>query len=238
SAIEVRARPDGGGWLLDGQAFFVVDGASADLLVVAATTPGGLSLFLVESAADGLTTTPQRGLDLTRRTARLDLAGTPGRLLGTQGDGWRVLQVVRDHGAAALAAEQVGVARACLEMAVAYAKVRVQFGRPIGSFQAIKHRCADMLMQLEAAVSAAAFAAWAAAEDPTSLPEAAALAGSVCADAGIFAAEENVQVHGGIGFTWEHPAHLYVRRAHSNAVLLGTADEARDRLADQIVKLP
>jgi alkylation response protein AidB-like acyl-CoA dehydrogenase len=119
-------------------------------------------------------------------------------------------------------------------MAVDYAKIRVQFGRPIGSFQAIKHKCADMLVEVESAKSAAYYAAWAAAEDPAELPVAASMAKAYCSDAYFHVAAENIQVHGGIGFTWEHDAHLYFRRAKSDQLLFGDAQHHRNRLADLV----
>jgi alkylation response protein AidB-like acyl-CoA dehydrogenase len=139
-----------------------------------------------------------------------------------------------DHALAAVAAEQVGGAEACLDMAVRHAKTRVQFGRPIGSFQAVKHRCADMLMLVEFARAAAAYAAWAEAEDPAGAPLAAAMAKSYCSDAFFRVAADNIQIHGGIGFTWEHPAHLYFRRAKSLQLFLGDPASQRIRVADAL----
>ena len=134
----------------------------------------------------------------------------------------------------ALAAEQVGGAQKVLEMAVEYAKVRVQFGRPIGSFQAIKHKCADMLLEVESAKSAAYYAAWCAAELNDELPSVASLAKAYCSEAYFHAAAENIQIHGGIGFTWEHPAHLYFKRAKSSELLFGDPTYHRELLAQRI----
>jgi alkylation response protein AidB-like acyl-CoA dehydrogenase len=131
-----------------------------------------------------------------------------------------------DLAVVALAAEQVGGAQKVLEMAVEYAKMRVQFGRPIGSFQAIKHKCTDMLLEVECAKSAAYYAGWAVAEDNDELPVVASLAKSYCSEAYFHAAEENIQIHGGIGFTWEHPAHLYFKRASSRAMIPRTSPSA------------
>ena len=142
-----------------------------------------------------------------------------------------MLAAVLDRAAVALAAEQVGGAQRCLDMAVAYAKQRVQFGRPIGSFQAIKHKCADVLLEVESARSAAYYAAWCAAERSDELPAVASLAKAYCSDAYCHAAAENIQIHGGIGFTWEHPAHLYYRRAKSSELLFGDPSHHRERLA-------
>ena len=141
---------------------------------------------------------------------------TPATLLGTEGEGWKVLSTVLDLAAVGLAAEQVGGAQKVLEMAVEYAKVRVQFGRPIGSFQAIKHKCADMLLEVESAKSAAYYGMWCAAEMNDELPSVASLAKAYCSEAYFHATAENIQIHGGIGFTWEHPAHLYFKRAKSS----------------------
>ncbi len=130
--------------------------------------------------------------------------------------------------------EQAGGAQACLDMAVEYAKTRLQFGRPIGSFQAIKHKCADMLVQVESAKSAAYYAGWAAAEDNDELPVVAPLAKSFCSEAYFHCAAENIQVHGGIGFTWEHDAHLYFKRAKSTELILGDPTYHRALLADRL----
>jgi alkylation response protein AidB-like acyl-CoA dehydrogenase len=133
-----------------------------------------------------------------------------------------------------MAAEQVGGAQKVLEMSVDYAKMRVQFGRPIGSFQAIKHKCADMLLEVESAKSAAYYAGWAAAEDNDELPAVASLAKVYCSEAYFHAATENIQIHGGIGFTWEHPAHLYFKRAKTTELYLGDPTYHREQLAQRI----
>jgi alkylation response protein AidB-like acyl-CoA dehydrogenase len=130
--------------------------------------------------------------------------------------------------------EMVGGAQQVLDMSVEYAKVRVQFGRPIGSFQAIKHKCADMLLEVESGKSAAYYAAWAAAEDNEELPVAASLAKAYCSDAYFHSSAENIQIHGGIGFTWEHDAHLYFKRAKSSEILFGDATYHRELLAQRI----
>jgi alkylation response protein AidB-like acyl-CoA dehydrogenase len=173
-------------------------------------------------------------MDQTRKQAKLEFDGVTGQLIGNEGEGWTVLSTVLDLAAVALAAEQVGGAQKCLDMSVEYAKVRVQFGRPIGSFQAIKHKCADMLLEVESGKSAAYYAAWAAAEDNEELPVAASLAKAYCSDAYFHAAAENIQIHGGIGFTWEHDAHLYFKRAKSSEILLGDATYHRELLAQRI----
>jgi alkylation response protein AidB-like acyl-CoA dehydrogenase len=173
-------------------------------------------------------------MDQTRKQAKLIFDSTPGRLIGTDGQGWAAISKMLDLAAVALAAEQVGGAQKVLEMAVEYAKVRVQFGRPIGSFQAIKHKCADMLLEVESAKSAAYYAGWAAAEDNDELPVVASLAKSYCSEAYFHATAENIQIHGGIGFTWEHPAHLYFKRAKSSELLFGDPTYHRELLAQRI----
>jgi alkylation response protein AidB-like acyl-CoA dehydrogenase len=201
---------------------------------VAARTGAGISLFIVDGNASGLTRTPLSTMDQTRKQARLEFSGVPARLLGGDGNGWDTLSRVLDLAAVALAAEQVGGAQKCLDMSVEYAKVRVQFGRPIGSFQAIKHKCADMLLEVESAKSAAYYAGWAAAELNDELPVVASLAKAYCSDAYFHAAAENIQIHGGIGFTWEHDAHLYFKRAKSSELLLGDPTYHRELLAQRI----
>jgi len=173
-------------------------------------------------------------MDQTRKQARLELSGVSAKLLGTEGAGWDTLSRMLDLAAVALAAEQVGGAQKVLEMSVEYAKVRVQFGRPIGSFQAIKHKCADMLLEVESAKSAAYYAGWAAAELNDELPVVASLAKAYCSDAYFHAAAENIQIHGGIGFTWEHDAHLYFKRAKSSELLFGDPTYHRELLAQRI----
>jgi alkylation response protein AidB-like acyl-CoA dehydrogenase len=212
----------------------VLDGHTASLILVAARAGDGIGLFAVEGSASGLTRTPLSTMDQTRKQARLELSGVPARLIGSEGDGWRILGKTLDLAAIALAAEQVGGAQLCLEMAVQYAKDRVQFGRPIGSFQAIKHKCADMLLEVESAKSAAYYAGWAAAEDNDEVPVVASLAKAYCSDAYFHAAAENIQIHGGIGFTWEHDAHLYFKRAKSSELLFGDPAYHRELLAQRI----
>ena len=213
---------------------FVLDGAQANLLIVAAKTGAGTSLFAVDPSGAGVTTTNLATMDQTRKQAKVELDGAPATLVGTDGAGWSTLERVLDLAAVALAAEQVGGAQKVLEEAVQYAKDRVQFGRPIGSFQAIKHKCADMLLEVESAKSAAYYAAWCAAELNDELPSVASLAKAYCSEAYFHAAAENIQIHGGIGFTWEHPAHLYFKRAKSSELLFGDPTYHRELLAQRI----
>ena len=223
-----------GGDTLTGSKMFVLDGHVADLILVAARTANGVSLYAVEKGAPGLTTTALSTMDQTRKQARVEFNNTPATLIGTEGGGWDTMSTVLDLAAVALAAEQVGGAQMVLEMAVEYAKVRVQFGRPIGSFQAIKHKAADMLLEVESAKSAAYYAGWSAAEMNDELPSVASLAKAYCSEAYFHAAAENIQIHGGIGFTWEHPAHLYFKRAKSSELLFGDPTYHRELLAQRI----
>ena len=211
---------------LHGHKSWVLDGLTANLILVAADN----GLYAVDADAPGLTRTPIPTLDLTRKLARLEFDGTPARLVAP---GPAAAQHGLAYGAIALANEQVGGAQRCLEMAVAYAKTRKQFGRPIGSFQAVKHKCADLLREIESARSTAAYANWAATEpDGHELLVAASLAKVACSEAYLHAAEECIQIHGALGFTWEHDAHLYFKRAKSSSLLFGDATYHRNRLGD------
>ena len=232
--IEMEATADGDGWTLSGTKMYVLDGHLADVVLVAARTPGGVSLFEVAGDADGLTRTALAPMDLTRKQARLEFSNVAATLVGAEGAGWGVLERVLDLAAVALAAEQVGGAQVCLDTAVQYAKDRIQFGRPIGSFQAIKHKCADMLLEVESAKSAAYYAGWCAAELNDELPSVASLAKAYCSEAYFHTTAENIQIHGGIGFTWEHPAHLYFKRAKSSELLFGDPTYHRELLAQRI----
>ena len=229
----IIAEPDGAGWRLTGSAEVVVDAVAADLILVLAQAPDGLGLFAVPDAgnAAGLTRTPLTALDSTRKLAGVEFAGTPASAVGRPGAVDEQLRLALDRAVVALAHEQLGGAARVLEMSVEYGNTRVQFGRKIGSFQAIKHRCADMLVEVESARSAAYYGAWAAEHEPADLTLAAALAGAVCSDAFTRVALDNVQNHGGIGFTWEHPAHLYLKRAKSTQLFLGSPSTHRTRLA-------
>ncbi len=231
AAVTATADADG---KITGTKSFVIDGASANLLIVAARSAAGISLYAVDAAADGVSTTLLSTMDQTRKQAKIVLDGAQGTLIGTDGGGWDTLTTVLDLAAVALAAEQVGGAQFVLEMAVQYAKDRVQFGRPIGSFQAIKHKCADMLLEVESAKSAAYYGLWCAAELNDELPSVASLAKAYCSEAYFHAAAENIQIHGGIGFTWEHPAHLYFKRAKSSELMFGDPAYHRELLAQRI----
>ena len=236
-ASGITLEADGG--KLSGTKMFVIDGHTADLIVVVARTKGstgtdGISFYTVAGDAAGLTREALATMDQTRKQAKLTFDGVEAQLLGTEGAGWDALSKTLDQAAVGLCNEMVGGAQYVLEESVQYAKDRVQFGRPIGSFQAIKHKCADMLLEVESAKSAAYYASWCAAEDNDELPVVASLAKAYCSDAYFHAAAENIQIHGGIGFTWEHDAHLYFKRAKSSEILLGDATYHRELLAQRI----
>ena len=234
AGVMLEARDDGDSWTLTGEKLFVLDGHVADVVLAAARTPGGVSVLAVEKGAAGFSATPMSTMDQTRKQARLTFDSTAARLVGGEGEGWAAISAMLDLAAIALAAEQAGGAQKVLEMAVEYACVRIQFGRPIGSFQAIKHKCADMVLEVESAKSAAYYAGWAAAAGDEELPVLASLAKACCSAAYARAAAENIQVHGGIGFTWEHPGHLYFRRAKSSELLFGDPGYHRELLAQRI----
>ncbi|MGA9277156.1 acyl-CoA dehydrogenase family protein [Ilumatobacter sp.] len=234
SGITMEASGSGSDVTLSGTKSFVIDGHVADLIIVAAKSAAGTSLYAVAGDASGLTRTSLSTMDQTRKQAKLDFDNTPATLIGEEGKGWEILSTVLDLVAVGLAAEQVGGAQMVLEQAVEYAKVRVQFGRPIGSFQAIKHKCADMLLEVESAKSAAYYGLWCAAEMNDELPSTASLAKAYCSEAYFHAAAENIQIHGGIGFTWEHPAHLYFKRAKSSELMFGDPTFHREQLAQRI----
>jgi alkylation response protein AidB-like acyl-CoA dehydrogenase len=229
------ARNDGDGYRLNGSKWYVIDGQTSDLLVVAARVEGsGVALFLVDPATTGVTRTPMATLDLTRKQAMIDLANAEAELLGSLETGGEALARTMQQACVGLAAEMLGGAQKCLDMAVDYAQTRIQFGRPIGSFQAIKHKCANILTDVEMARSAAYYAAWAAAESADELPVASSIAKAECSDVVFRAAADNIQIHGGVGFTWEHDAHLYLRRAKTSEVYLGDADHHCELLAEML----
>jgi len=234
AAIRAAAVKDGADWKLHGHKSFVLDGGTAGLILVVAATDAGLALFAVTAGAAGLTRAVLPTLDQTRKLARLEFDAAPARLIGSPGDGAAVLERTLDVAAIALAAEQLGGAQRALDMAVAYAKTREQFDRPIGSFQAIKHRCADLLLEVESLRSAVGYAAAAVAEDSAEIPLLAPLVKAYASETYFHVAAENIQIHGGIGFTWEHDAHLYFKRAKSSELFLGDGAYHRERLATRI----
>jgi alkylation response protein AidB-like acyl-CoA dehydrogenase len=234
SDIAMPASFRDGRWTLRGTKSFVLDGLAASLILVVARSDEGLGLFAVDAGAAGLNRTPLTTLDRTRKQARLEFVDTPARRIGGPGSAERGLAKTLDLAAVLLAAEQVGAAQRCLDLSVEYAKTRFQFGRAIGGFQAIKHRCADLQMQIEAARSIAYYAGWAAAEGSSELPVVASMAKAYCSDTFMAAAAEMIQIHGGIGFTWEHPAHLYFRRAKSAELIFGDPAYHREQLAQRL----
>ena len=237
-SVAAARRPDG--YTLDGFADHVIDGHIADLIVVPATVDGGssTSLFAVRAAqaqsAAVLRRTLRPSMDATRKIARLEFNRAPAQLLGEPGSGQAVADSVRARAAVALASEQVGICQWGLAASVSYAKTRFQFARPIGSFQAVKHKIADMLVALESAKAVAYYAAWAAATDAPDLNVTSSLAKAECSEAALDVAAETIQVHGGIGFTWEHPAHLYFKRAKSAELFLGPPSYHRELMCQAL----
>ena len=232
--VTATAHPHGAGWKVSGAKLFVVDGHTADLLLVVARGPDGPAVFAVEGSAAGVTRARLEALDATRALAAVELREAPAVRIGAARDTAEWIGEVYDRALAALASEQIGGAARCLELAVEYAKAREQFGRSIGSFQAIKHKCAGLLVEVESGRSAVYHANAALdAADPDA-PAAATVAKAYASETFTHAAKECIQIHGGIGFTWEHDAHLYLRRAKSSELLLGTPKEQRARLADLI----
>ena len=242
SGIESLVRRDGADFVLRGKKSFVLDGHCADLLIVAARHAGtsgeeGISLFVVPGDHAGIERRALPTMDQTRRLAEIELRDVrlpASSLMGEEGGGWGPLSQILDRAAVALSAEQVGGAQACLDQAVAYAKERIQFGRPIGSFQAIKHKCADMMVEVESARSASYYAGCVAAEEGDDLGVSASLAKAYCSDAYFHCAANNIQIHGGVGFTWEYDAHLYFKRAKSTETFLGDAAYHRELVAQRI----
>ena len=242
TGIRALARREGDAFVLRGAKRFVLDGHCADWLIVAARQEGssgedGVSLFMVSPDAPGLERRALPTMDQTRRQAEIvlrDVRVPASALMGTEGRGWSALGRTLALAAIALSAEQVGGAQKCLDLSVAYAKERVQFGRPIGSFQAIKHTCADMMVAVESARSASYYAACVAAEGREDLSAVASLAKATCSEAYFQCAAESIQIHGGVGFTWEYDVHLYFKRARSTEVFLGDPAYHRERVARHI----
>jgi alkylation response protein AidB-like acyl-CoA dehydrogenase len=226
----------GGSARLTGTAARLADALPADVLLVPADgVPYGL--YAVDAHADGVTRSPAISLDSTRQLCDLTLEAVPARRIAAGDAAVAAVRAALSAGAAMLAAEQLGLAERCLEMTVGYARERRQFARPIGSFQAIKHRLADLYVLVAQARAVARYAAACLAEGSPDAPVAVAMAKAYCGEAAVKAAEECVQLHGGIGFTWEHPAHLYLKRAKSGSIAFGTPDRHRATLAG-LVNLP
>lgn len=225
---EVRAERSGSAWTLHGTAEFVLDAHVADLLLVSARTPDGTALFAVDAATPGVTRQRLSMIDLTRPMAAVIFGGAAARTLCSP-DAQQCIAQVLDTAAIALAAEQLGGAARCLELSAAHARTREQFGRPIGSFQAVKHLCADMLRAIEPARSAVYHAARAGTDEA---PLLASLVKAHCAEVYTDAANAAVQIHGGLGYSWEHDAHLHYKRAKTSELLFGDPAQHRARLAD------
>jgi len=242
NAIQATAKRDGDGYVLNGTKSFVLDGHTADLLIVAVRAPDssgeeGVSLFVVPADTKGVARKRLKTMDMTRAQAEVvlnDVHVPASALMGEEGKAWPALRRVLDLASIALAAEQVGGAQHSLDTSVAYAKEREQFGRKIGSFQAIKHKCANMSMQVESARSAVYYAGWAAAENEPDVSELASLAKAYCSDAFQFCAGAAIQIHGGVGFTWEYDCHLYFKRAKNTQMLLGSSTVHREFVAQHM----
>ncbi|MFB1296225.1 acyl-CoA dehydrogenase family protein [Mycobacterium sp. pW049] len=231
SSVSVDAVPTEQGWALSGSVERVVDAGAADVLLVAATSPDGVGLYAIDANSTAVQRIPLTTLDLTRPQANVEMAGAPAQLVAGPEEADRVIAHALHVGGALLAVEQVGAAQHLLDLSVDYAKNRLQFGRPIGSFQAVKHRLADDLVALEHARSTAFHAVWALTDGSDDPALAVSIAQATCSAAFVRVATDAIQVHGGIGFTWEHQAHLYYKRAYTDAALLGSAEEHRARVA-------
>jgi len=232
--VSVNAESHGERSRLSGKACFVTHGQIADIVLAVARAPDGLGVFEVEAAASGLGVEALPTFDHTLRMADLNFTATPARRLSTARPAWEAVEDALDLARVALAGEQAGGARRVVEFTVDYAKTRVQFGRSIGSFQAIKHMAADILLESESAISAARAAARALADGAPDAKAAISLAGFACADAFVQVAATAIQMHGGIAFTWAHPAHLYLRRARADAQLFGAPHVYRERYLEAL----
>lgn len=229
--VRARARRKGADWIVTGHKPLVLDGHTADWAIVAARTEEGLGSFLLEAPRGEAVPT----LDPTRKAARLVLDERRAVAIGPRGDHTAIWRRVVDDAAVALSAELIGASEAALDLAVEYAKVRVQFDRPLAKFQAIRHKAVDMLHRLELARVGSHYAAWASDVDDESRERAAAMAKSFVAEAAVFVSGEDIQIHGGVGFTWDCDAHLYYKRAKQNDALLGYQGWHRRRLADLVL---
>ena len=241
ASITLAARQSGGSWKLDGVKTFVPDAMHADYIVVAARTRAegedGVSLFLIKGRPRGMTVAPLETMDMTRRWSEIRFDGVelPGdALMGAPHTAWPRLKRALEWSTAALCAEMVGGAQKVLEASTDYAKTRQQFGKPIGIYQAVSHRVADMLVLTESSKSATYYAAWAVEADAPDRALAASMAKAYVSDAYRKVAGDGIQVHGGIGFTWEHDLHLYFKRAKASEVTLGDATYHRELVAQAL----
>jgi alkylation response protein AidB-like acyl-CoA dehydrogenase len=230
---EVACHADAAG-VLNGEAHYVLDGDTADVLLIAARAPDGIGLFEADPRQAGITRSATTAMDGSRRLAVVGLENARGRRIGDRA----ALARARDLACIALSAEQVGAARRALELTVAYTKVRVQFGQPIGSFQALQHRMADLHVQVESARSLSYAVAAAAADAAPDLGWRAAAATVYCSEVALRVAGEMIQLHGAIGITWEHEAHRYLKRAHGAAQLFGPPSEHAARIAAGLIDRP
>jgi alkylation response protein AidB-like acyl-CoA dehydrogenase len=235
-AVRVAGKGDGDMTKLRGTVPGVADALLADVLLIPAEGVPN-ALYLVEVTAPGVHRAPVVSMDMTRQLCDVSLDDAPARQVAVGAAATEAVDAGLRAGAAVLAAEQLGLAQRCLDITVAYVKERRQFARPIGSFQALKHRLADLWTTITLARATSRYAAACLADGDPDAPVAVALAKSACSDAAVRAAEECVQMHGGIGFTWEHPAHLYLKRAKASAVLFGTPAAHRNALGT-LVNLP
>lgn len=234
TGVQLAARQDNGQWRLSGHKNYVLDGHCAHVVFVVARTEAGLGVFAVPEGADGLAVTPLEVMDRTRRQARLVFDGVTADPVGDIGRGWAAVEAMLTSAAVALAAEQLGAAEYCLNAAVEYVKNRRQFGRPVGSFQAIKHKCADLALAVAGARDIVAYAQRCLAERNPHAAAMANMAKAYCSEVFVTVAAESIQLHGGIGFTWEHHCHLYLRRAQSSAQLLGSPSQHRDVMLSRL----
>jgi alkylation response protein AidB-like acyl-CoA dehydrogenase len=236
-AVATHAERSGQGFILTGQKRFVPWAHVADVILVPARGPEGVTLFAVEPSARGLALSPVAGMDLATRWVHARLDGVPvaaDAVVGTAGGASPLLAGLLRRGAVGAAAEMLGAARRCLEMAVGYAKVREQFGQPIGSFQAIRHKCAEMLVEVENSHSATYYAAWALDAGADDRALAASVAKAYVSDAARKVCGESIQVHGGIGFTWEYDLHLYFKRAKALEAMYGDAEYHRELIVRHV----
>jgi len=243
--VQLEARPLDGGYEISGRKLFADDAQCADCLIVPVRTrPGGsrpeegISLLLVESPSPGLRLRPIATNEQTRKTCEVVFEGLrvpESSLLGEWNHGWKVLEQVLDHAKVALCAEMAGGARKVLELSVEYARQREQFGQPIGRFQAIQHKCADMLVKTEGIKSAAYYAAWALTNAEPDAHTSACLAKAWCSDAYLAVAGEGIQIHGGLGFTWEQDLHLYFKRAQAMSFAFGDPRHNRELAARDLI---
>jgi alkylation response protein AidB-like acyl-CoA dehydrogenase len=243
AGVTLGAKPKGKDFVLSGEKLFVPDAHVADQLIVAARTAqggspeDGITLFLVDAKAPGVSISQLKTVDMTRRQCHVafqDVAVANAQVVGEVGKGWSILRRVLEQAMAGLCAEMVGTGQKALDMAVAYAKERVQFGKPIGSFQAVKHKCVDMMVQVENARSLTYYAAWTVDENVSEAAQAVPMAKAYCSDMCKTVTSEAIQVHGGIGFTWEHDMHLFYRRGLASEAAFGSAPVHREVVAQAL----